>query len=66
MLVLRPGSVGDDLDAVTPMPTGAFAEVRDALEARSRSRSRSCSTRGICSGRAIVTGAARPIPLAHL
>jgi NAD(P)-dependent dehydrogenase (short-subunit alcohol dehydrogenase family) len=33
MLVLRPGSAGEDLDAVTPMLTGAFAEVRDALEA---------------------------------
>lgn len=33
VLVLRPGSVGDDLDAVTPALTEAFAEVREALEA---------------------------------
>jgi NAD(P)-dependent dehydrogenase (short-subunit alcohol dehydrogenase family) len=33
ILVLRPGSVGDDLDAVTPALTGAFAEARAALEA---------------------------------
>ena len=33
LLVLRPGSVGDDLDAVTPALTGAFAEARAALEA---------------------------------
>lgn len=33
VLVLRPGSVGDDLDAVTPALTGAFAEARGALEA---------------------------------
>lgn len=33
ILVLRPGSVGDDLDAVTPTLTGAFAEARGALEA---------------------------------
>ena|GEM_PF-1690534 len=33
MLVLRPGSVGDDLDAVTPALTGAFAGAREALEA---------------------------------
>ncbi|HVV89259.1 MAG TPA: hypothetical protein VHB53_02080 [Solirubrobacterales bacterium] len=32
-LVLRPGSVGDDLDAVTPALTGAFADARAALEA---------------------------------
>ena len=31
--MLRPGSVGDDLDAVTPALTEAFAEVREALEA---------------------------------
>ena len=29
-LVLRPGSVGEDLDAVAPALTGAFAEVRAA------------------------------------
>jgi hypothetical protein len=33
VVVLRPGSVGDDLDAVTPVLTGAFAEARGALEA---------------------------------
>jgi NAD(P)-dependent dehydrogenase (short-subunit alcohol dehydrogenase family) len=33
ILVLRPGSVGDDLDAVTPALTGAFVEARAALEA---------------------------------
>jgi hypothetical protein len=33
VLVLRSGSVGDDLDAVTPALTGAFAAVREALEA---------------------------------
>jgi hypothetical protein len=33
MLVLRPGSVGDDLDAVTPALTGAFVAAREALEA---------------------------------
>jgi hypothetical protein len=32
-LVLRPGSVGDDLDAVTPALTGAFVDARAALEA---------------------------------
>ena len=32
-LVLRPAAVGDDLDAVTPALTGAFAEARAALEA---------------------------------
>jgi NAD(P)-dependent dehydrogenase (short-subunit alcohol dehydrogenase family) len=31
--VLRPASVGDDLDAVAPALTAAFAEVRAALEA---------------------------------
>jgi hypothetical protein len=31
--VLRPAAVGDDLDAVTPTLTGAFAEAREALEA---------------------------------
>jgi NAD(P)-dependent dehydrogenase (short-subunit alcohol dehydrogenase family) len=33
-LVLRPASVGDDLDAVTPALTGAFVDARGALEAR--------------------------------
>lgn len=33
VLVLRPGSVGDDLDAVTPALTEAFAAAREALEA---------------------------------
>jgi len=33
VFVLRPGSVGDDLDAVTPALTRAFAEARRALEA---------------------------------
>jgi hypothetical protein len=33
ILVLRPGSVGDDLDAVTPALTGAFVAAREALEA---------------------------------
>lgn len=33
MFVLRPGPVGDDLDAVTPALTGAFAAVREALGA---------------------------------
>jgi hypothetical protein len=33
ILVLRPGSVGDDLDAVTPALTGAFVAARDALGA---------------------------------
>lgn len=33
MLVLRPGSVGDDLDAVAPALTGAFAAAREALAA---------------------------------
>jgi hypothetical protein len=33
ILVLRPDSVGDDLDAVTPALTGAFVAARDALEA---------------------------------
>jgi hypothetical protein len=33
MLVLRPESVGADLDAVTPALTGGFAEARAALEA---------------------------------
>jgi hypothetical protein len=33
VLVLRPGSVGDDLDAVTPALTGAFAAAREALGA---------------------------------
>jgi NAD(P)-dependent dehydrogenase (short-subunit alcohol dehydrogenase family) len=32
-LVVRPGSVGEDIEAVTPALTGAFAEVRAALEA---------------------------------
>ena len=32
-LVVRPASVGEDLDAVTPALTGAFAEVRAALAA---------------------------------
>jgi hypothetical protein len=36
ILVLRPGSVGDDLDAVTPALTGAFVEAREALEAGRR------------------------------
>jgi hypothetical protein len=31
ILVLRPGSVGDDLDAVTPALTGAFVAAREAL-----------------------------------
>jgi hypothetical protein len=31
MAVLRPGSVGDDLDAVTPVLTRAFADAREAL-----------------------------------
>jgi hypothetical protein len=31
--VLRPGSVGDDLDAVTPTLTRAFVDAREALEA---------------------------------
>jgi NAD(P)-dependent dehydrogenase (short-subunit alcohol dehydrogenase family) len=33
ILVLRPGSVGDDLDSVTPALTQAFAEAREALDA---------------------------------
>ncbi|HEY2055729.1 MAG TPA: hypothetical protein VGH14_17495 [Solirubrobacterales bacterium] len=33
MLVLRPGSVGEDLDAVTPALTAAFVAARDTLEA---------------------------------
>jgi NAD(P)-dependent dehydrogenase (short-subunit alcohol dehydrogenase family) len=33
MLVLRPESVGDDLDVVTSALTGGFAEARAALEA---------------------------------
>lgn len=33
ILVLRPGSVGDDLDAVTPALTGAFVAAREALGA---------------------------------
>jgi len=33
ILVVRPGSVGDDLDAVTPALTGAFVAAREALEA---------------------------------
>ncbi len=33
ILVLRPGTVGDDLDAVTPALTVAFAQAREALEA---------------------------------
>jgi hypothetical protein len=33
LLVLQPGSVGDDLGAVTPALTGAFVEARAALEA---------------------------------
>jgi NAD(P)-dependent dehydrogenase (short-subunit alcohol dehydrogenase family) len=32
-LVLRPAALGDDLDAVTPTLTGAFAEIRAALDA---------------------------------
>ncbi len=32
-LVVRPGSVGEDVDRVTPTLTGAFAEVRAALAA---------------------------------
>jgi hypothetical protein len=32
-LVVRPGSVGDDLDAVTPALTGAFVAAREALGA---------------------------------
>ncbi|MGH2936978.1 MAG: hypothetical protein ACRDPE_02535 [Solirubrobacterales bacterium] len=32
-LVLRPGSVGDDLDAVTPALTSAFIAAREALGA---------------------------------
>ena len=32
-LVLRPAALGDDLDAVTPILTGAFAEIRAALDA---------------------------------
>lgn len=31
--VLRPAAVGDDIDAVAPLLTAAFAEVRAALEA---------------------------------
>jgi hypothetical protein len=34
--VYRPGSVGDDLDAFGPALTGAFVEVRGALEAERR------------------------------
>lgn len=33
ILVLRPGPVGDDLDAVTPALTGAFVAAREALGA---------------------------------
>ena len=33
ILVLRPGSVGDDLDAVAPALTGAFVAAREALGA---------------------------------
>lgn len=33
ILVLRPGSVGDVFDAVTPTLTAAFARAREALEA---------------------------------
>jgi hypothetical protein len=33
MAVLRPGSVGEDLDAVTPVLTRAFVEAREALGA---------------------------------
>jgi NAD(P)-dependent dehydrogenase (short-subunit alcohol dehydrogenase family) len=33
LLVLRPGSVGEDLDAVAPALTGAFVKAREALEA---------------------------------
>ena len=33
ILVLRPGSVGDDLDAVTPALTEAFVAAREALGA---------------------------------
>jgi NAD(P)-dependent dehydrogenase (short-subunit alcohol dehydrogenase family) len=33
ILVLRSGSVGDDLDAVAPALTGAFVGAREALEA---------------------------------
>jgi hypothetical protein len=33
MAVLRPGAVGDDLEAVTPVLTRAFAEAREALGA---------------------------------
>ncbi len=36
ILVLRPGSVGDDLDAVTPALTGAFVAAREALGAGRR------------------------------
>ena len=36
ILVLRPGSVGDDLGAVTPALTGAFLAAREALEAGRR------------------------------
>lgn len=36
ILVLRPGSVGDDLDAVTPALTGAFVAAREGLEAGRR------------------------------
>jgi hypothetical protein len=36
ILVLRPGSVGDDVDAVTAALTGAFVEARQALEAGRR------------------------------
>jgi NAD(P)-dependent dehydrogenase (short-subunit alcohol dehydrogenase family) len=36
ILVLRPGSIGDDLDAVTPELTGAFVAAREALEAGRR------------------------------
>jgi NAD(P)-dependent dehydrogenase (short-subunit alcohol dehydrogenase family) len=32
-LVLRPAKLGEDLDAVTPTLTGAFAEIRVALDA---------------------------------
>jgi hypothetical protein len=36
ILVLRPGSVGDDLDAVTPTLTRAFVAAREALGAGRR------------------------------
>ncbi|MBS1843642.1 MAG: hypothetical protein JST53_04415 [Actinobacteria bacterium] len=36
ILVLRPGSVGDDLDAVAPVLTGAFVAAREGLEAGRR------------------------------